>query len=290
MVEPSGRRRALDRWFDRMAERVARLPRRAGLAATIAILAASGGYGAVRGGHTDTVIDFLRDVRDMAANAVGFNIAAVALTGQHHLNREEILATAGVTGRASLLFFDVADARARLKTNPWIAEATVQKLLPDRLVISISERAPFALWQKEGRVGVVADDGTVLEPYVAAPYTRLPLVVGTGAELRAAEFLRQLAGFPELRNNVRAAVLVAERRWNLWLTNGVDVRLPEFDLDKALAQLAALDRGGKLSSRDITIIDLRLPDRVTVQLSDAAAQARDEAAKKKQQKSKGGNA
>jgi cell division protein FtsQ len=290
MVEPSGRRRALDRWFDRMAERVSRLPRRAGLAATIAILAASGGYGAVRGGHTDTVIDFLRDVRDMAANAVGFNIAAVALTGQHHLNREEILATAGVTGRASLLFFDVADARARLKTNPWIAEATVQKLLPDRLVISISERAPFALWQKEGRVGVVADDGTVLEPYVAAPYTRLPLVVGTGAELRAAEFLRQLAGFPELRNNVRAAVLVAERRWNLWLTNGVDVRLPEFDLDKALAQLAALDRGGKLSSRDITIIDLRLPDRVTVQLSDAAAQARDEAAKKKQQKSKGGNA
>jgi cell division protein FtsQ len=45
-----------------------------------------------------------------------------------------------------------------------------------------------------------------------------------------------------------------------------------------------------LSSRDITIIDLRLPDRVTVQLSDVAAQARDEAAKKKQQKSKGGNA
>ena len=65
----------------------------------------------------------------MAANAVGFNIAAVALTGQKHLSREEILATAGVTGRASLLFFDVADARARLLTNPWIAEATVQKLL-----------------------------------------------------------------------------------------------------------------------------------------------------------------
>jgi cell division protein FtsQ len=290
MIEPPGRRRAIDRWFDRMAERISRVPRRAGLAATILILAMSGGYGAVRGGHTDKVFDFLRDVRDMAANTAGFNIAAVALSGQHHLNREEILATAGVTGRASLLFFDVADARARLKTNPWIAEATVQKLLPDRLVISITERAPFARWQKEGRIGVIADDGTVLEPYVAAPYMKLPLVVGTGAELRAAEFLRLLARFPGLRDNVRAAVLVAERRWNLWLANGVDVRLPEFDLDKALAQLADLDRGGKLSSRDITTIDLRLPDRVTVQLSEAAAQARDEAVKKKLQKLKGGNA
>ncbi len=287
---PLSRREAIDRWFDRVAERVARLPRRAGLAASVAIIAMSAGYGAVRGGHVDTVLDFLRDVRDMAANVVGFNISQVALSGQHHLNREEILATAGVTGRASLLFFDVADARARLKTNPWIAEATVQKLLPDRLVISITEREPFALWQKAGRVGVIAGDGTVLEPYVAAPYAGLPLVVGTGAELRAKEFLALLDRFPELRGHMRAAVLVAERRWNLWLANGIDVRLPEFEVDKALDQLAALERSAKLSSRDITVVDFRLSDRVTVQLSDTAAQARDEAAKKKQQKTKGGNA
>jgi cell division protein FtsQ len=43
----------------------------------------------------------------------------------------------------------------------------------------------------------------------------------------------------------------------------------------------------KLSDRDITVIDLRLPDRVTVRLSDDAFQAREEAVKKKQQKPKG---
>jgi cell division protein FtsQ len=145
------------------------------------------------------------------------------------------------------------------------------------------------LWQKAGRVGVIAGDGTVLEPYVARPYSDLPLVVGSGAELRAKQFLALLDRFPELRADVRASVLVADRRWNLWLRNGIDVRLPEFDVEKALDQLAALERNAKLSSRDITVIDLRLSDRVTVQLSDTAAQARDEAAKKKQ-KSKGSNA
>jgi cell division protein FtsQ len=114
-------------------------------------------------------------------------------------------------------------------------------------------------------------------------------VVGSGAELRAKQFLALLDRFPELRADVRASVLVADRRWNLWLRNGIDVRLPEFDVEKALDQLAALERNAKLSSRDITVIDLRLSDRVTVQLSDTAAQARDEAAKKKQ-KSKGSNA
>jgi cell division protein FtsQ len=289
-AEPAGWRRRFGRWLDRVADRVAQLPRHAGVAAAILIIAASAGYGAVRGDQAGKIVDLLKDVRDMGANAAGFNIAAVALTGQKHLSREEILATAGVTGRASLLFFDVADARARLLTNPWIAEATVQKLLPDRLVITVSEREAFALWQKAGRVGVIAGDGTVLEPYVLRRYANLPFVVGVGAETRAKEFLAMLDRRPELRANVRASVLVAERRWNLRLKNGVDVRLPEFEVERALDQLVALERDSKLSTRDIAVIDLRLADRITVRLSDGAVQAREEAAKKKLQKPKGGNA
>jgi cell division protein FtsQ len=289
LLEPSGRWRRFARTLDRVADRISRLPQHAGATAAILLIAASAGYGAVRGGQASKIVDLLKDVRDGGANAAGFNIAAVAVAGEKHLSREEILATAGVTGRASLLFFDVADARARLLTNPWIAEATVQKLLPDRLVISISEREAFALWQKAGRVGVIAGDGTVLEPYVLRRYAGLPLVVGVGAETRARDFLAMLDRRPELRANVRASVLVAERRWNLRLKNGVDVRLPEFDVEHALDQFAALERETKLSSRDITAVDLRLPDRITVRLSDSAFQAREEA-KKKQQKPKGGNA
>jgi cell division protein FtsQ len=89
---------------------------------------------------------------------------------------------------------------------------------------------------------------------------------------------------------LRASVMVAERRWNLRLTNGIDVRLPESDVRGALDRLMALDRDKKLLSRDITMIDLRLPDRVTVRLSDTAAAARDEALKANAKPKKGGNA
>src|SRR5258708_9556551 len=258
VLESAGGWRRFARCLDRVANRLARLPRHAGLIATILIIAASAGYGAVLSGQADKIVDLFKDVRDTAANAAGFSIAAVAVTGERHLSREEILSAAGVTARTSLLFFDVPHARARLLTNPWIAEATGQKLLPDRLAISISERAAFALWQKAGRVGVIASDGTVLEPYVLRRYADLPLFVGIGAETRAREFLAMLDRRPELRPNVRACRLVADRRWNLRLKNGVDVRLPEFDVEEALDQLAALERDAKLSNRDITAIDLRL--------------------------------
>jgi cell division protein FtsQ len=115
-------------------------------------------------------------------------------------------------------------------------------------------------------------------------------VVGRGAEMKAKEFLALLDRYPEIRDAVRASVFVAERRWNLRLKNGIDVRLPEAEVERALGTLIALDRDHKLLSRDITAVDLRLGDRVTVRLSEAAAQARDEAFKDKKSRRKGSDA
>jgi len=280
----------LARRLNTQADRLARLrpPRGAGVVASALIIFGSIGFGIVRGDHTLQVVEALQDLRDSAANAAGFNITGVALTGNRHMSREEIFATAGVTGHSSLLFLDVADARARLKTNPWIADATVQKLYPDRLQIAITERVAFALWQKDGRIGVIADDGTVLEPYLSRRFVSLPLFVGAGAATRAKDFKALIERYPDIRDQLRAAVLVSERRWNLRLKSGIDVELPEDGIAQALDRLVALDRDKKLLSRDITLVDLRLPDRVTVRQSDAAAAAREEALKPK--KKKGGAA
>jgi cell division protein FtsQ len=299
--EPSAarvrRRASRFTWFDgyrrsgaRWGARVAQLPRGAGGAASMLLIAAALGYGAVQGQHVAAVTDWLKDARNVAANSLGFRIAAISLAGEKEVSREEVLTTAGVTGRASLLFLDADAARARLMANPWIADAAVLKLYPDRLQITITERVAFALWQKDGRLNVIAADGTVLEPFVEDRYLGLPLVVGAGAERQAKDFLAIIDRYPDIRSSLRASILVAERRWNLRLANGIDVRLPETNVEDALDRLVALDRDKKLLSRDITMVDLRLPDRVTVRLSDAAAQARDDALKANTKKKKGGDA
>jgi cell division protein FtsQ len=260
-----------------------------GLASVLIILAGLL-YGVFHGGYLPTLVGWFKDGRDMAANAVGFRIAAVAIVGHKHLSREEILAIAGIGGRTSLLFLDAAETRARLKSNPWVGDATVQKLFPDRLAVTVTERAAFALWQTDGQINVIADDGTVLESFLSRAVLTLPFVVGAGAATRAKEFLALLDRHPDLRETVRASVLIGERRWNLRLKNGVNVRLPEAGVARALDQLAALDREKNLLARDISLVDLRLPDRVTLRLSESVAQAREEALKAKRSKPKGGSA
>lgn len=276
--------------FERLQPIVLALPRGTGVAATIALIGGSIAYGAVRGDHVPQAIAQFREARDAFANAAGFNIADVLLDGQKEIAREQILSLAGVTGTASLLFLDVDAARERLKSNPWIAEATILKLYPDRLHIKVVERTPFALWQKDGRISVVARDGTVVQPYADETNAKLPLVVGSGADKQAHEFLTLLARYPSIRDQVRASILVADRRWNLKLNNGLDIRLPETGIADAFETLLTLDRDKKLLSRDIASIDLRLPDRVTVRLSDEAAQAREDVLKERKTKKKGGDA
>jgi len=266
------------------------VPRGVGAAATALLLIGSLAYGAARGGHVDALTQQLRGLRDVAANAAGFRIAAVALGGQKEISREEILATAGVSGTSSLLFLDAEAARARLKSNPWIAEATILKLYPNRLHISITERQAFALWQLDGKVAVIAADGTIVQSFVDQRFANLPLVVGRGADRKAGEILAIADRYPAIRDAARAFVLVGERRWNLRMKSGVDVRLPESDPARAFETLVALDRDQKILSRDILAIDLRLPDRVTVRLSEQAAAARTEAFKDKKIRRKGDDA
>src|SRR5437588_6798342 len=254
-----------------------RVPRYAGLAACLTFLLGVTAYGVIKGDHIGAIRSAIKDTADAAANAAGMRIATVSLSGQRQVSREEIFAAAGVTDHSSLLFLDVTAARARLEAIPWIAEATVRKLYPDRLQITITEREAFALWQRQGKVSVIAADGTVLAAAIEPRLAALSFVVGNGAAARARSFLAVLDQYPAIRDQVRASVLVAERRWNLKLKNGVDVRLPENEIERALDTLAGLDRNKRLLTRDILAVDLRLPDRVIVRLSDEAGQAREDA-------------
>lgn len=266
------------------------LPNRAGVVATVLLLLGSAGFGIVRGGHLEEFTSALSDTRNAIANSAGFRITTVAISGRKQLTQDEVLAIGGVNGRSSLFFLDAAAVRDKLKANSWIADATVLKLYPGQLQIDIVERSAFALWQQDGRLSVIADDGAVLEPYLSRRFISLPLVVGKGAETHAKDFLALLARYPQVRSVTKAAIFVGERRWNLRLKDGLDIRLPENDVGNALASLSRLDKQDRLFSRDIVAIDMRLPDRLTVQLSDDAAKAREELFKDKKSKKKAGDA
>jgi cell division protein FtsQ len=249
-------------------------PRGLGLAFVIAVTLSAAVFGVVRGGEYAAFVASQGSVGDFLARSLGFGISIVTISGQAELSEQEILADAGISPKNSLLFLDVAEARARLEAIPLIKQASVRKLYPDHLVIDLVERAPYALWQKDGQVNIVAADGAVIDQMRDQRFASLPFVVGEGANERLPEFTALMATAGELGPKIRAGVLVADRRWNLKMTSGVDVMLPEVNPQAALATLIRLQRESRVLDRDVISLDLRVEGRMYARLTEEAAAAR----------------
>jgi len=243
------------------------------IALTLLVLAGAAGYGAVRGGQLEASVARHGGLGDVAARALGLGVDIVTVSGATHMSEPRILAIAGISAKASLPFFDVAAARERLEADPLVKQASVRKLYPNQIVIDIVERAPFAVWQKDGELKAVAADGAPIDDVSDGRYAGLPFVVGEGANERAREFASLLDAMEELRTRVEAGVLIGGRRWNLRLKNGIDVKLPETDAEGAIARLLKLERDQRILERDVLAVDFRAPDRVFVRLTQEAASA-----------------
>jgi cell division protein FtsQ len=85
------------------------------------------------------------------------------------------------------------------------------------------------------------------------------LLAGEAAPEHLAELLLLLQDARPIRERVRTAVYVGQRRWNLTLDDGLTIKLPADDAGAALQRLLALDKSDRLLSRDLSVVDLRLP-------------------------------
>jgi cell division protein FtsQ len=248
----------MPRRLRRVAEKMERQRSRPiGQIAALGFLAATILYGLVVGGQIGRVGDWMLVV-------IGFGIEDVKITGDKETSDIAVLEQLDLAG--SLIFFNVADAQKKLGTLPWVEHVTVRKFYPSTLAIEIAERKPFALWQHDGEVLVMDKNGVGIVPLDDSRFAKLPFMVGGGANETAKPFLADLLTQPDIASQMHDAVLVANRRWDLHLDNGVTVKLPEKGVKQALAQLVKLNTESRLIDRDVVVIDLRLPDRVTVRL------------------------
>ncbi|GEQ98583.1 hypothetical protein JCM17844_22200 [Iodidimonas gelatinilytica] len=179
--------------------------------------------------------------------------------------------------------------KARVEAISWVKSAEVERQLPDRILIRLTERTPFALWQKDRVLSLVDDTGEILTHEDLARWRHLPLIVGAGAPEAAQAMLHVLDTTPDLASQVDALVRVGARRWDVKMANNILVRLPAdgpengpesglgeevraegepaWDCAKAWAFFAALEKQHRLMTRDIALVDLRLAERLVVRLT-----------------------
>ncbi|WP_374441558.1 cell division protein FtsQ/DivIB [Stella sp.] len=231
-------------------------------AALLAVAAVATGWAAWQGGWATRQAQEAMG-RFVAATAdAGLAVEEILVEGRLHTPRESILAAVDAHRGTPLLSIDPNTVKERLEGLPWIRAAAVERQLPGTLFIRLVERRPMAVWQRRGQLVLIDEQGRELGDEGIEYFPRLPFIVGEDAHRVAADLVAMLAAEPSLRGRVVSAVRVGGRRWNLQLDNGIEIRLPEARAAEAWTEVAAMDRAHRLLSRQITIVDLRDPDRI----------------------------
>lgn len=272
----AGLSRYFGRHFERHFERLAALARRFGKIAAILVITLWIGAWLWLSGSIHRGADWARhSLYDMSAQA-GFAVQDVLVEGREYTDPDVLRALVNIERGDPVFMFKPRAAKELIERISWVREAHVQRRLPGTIYIGLIERVPLALWQHEGKIRVIDAEGAVLTSRDGDPefsrFQDLLIVVGEDAPSHTAQITALLAAEPDVQARTEAAVRISGRRWDLTMKNGLTVKMPRHDPGLALRRLAAAHEQDGLLDKDLTMIDLREPDRIVVQTAPGAVQ------------------
>jgi cell division protein FtsQ len=87
---------------------------------------------------------------------------SIQAAGLSQVSRADFLPIFGEDIGKNIFFIHLSDRRKELEQIPWIKSATVMRLLPDRIRVSVVERTPIAFVREGQQIGLVDGDGVLL--------------------------------------------------------------------------------------------------------------------------------
>ena len=221
------------------------------------------------GGFTPYVASgFDRFTKQKLVN-MGFVVKYVDIVGEGRVREDKVREMLGVRAGDYLFDMDIKNAQERIQSLSWVDTAVVRRLWPNRVVVHINERRPYALWQNNQKIRVIDNAGSVILTADAREFSDLPFVVGVGAAENAQNIWDMLETHPDVLARTEAVVFVGERRWDIVLKDGMRILLPEKNPAAALQRFDTYNREHDLLGLDLKRIDMRVKGRLTLRPNNA---------------------
>lgn len=203
-----------------------------------------------------------------------FTVRMLRIEGASEQLQSDIQETVAVDLPLSQFQLDLPGMRAQLLSLDPVLDAEVRVVAGGTLLMRVTERTPAVVWQNGGKTEILDATGhRIAAVGDLAAAGGLPLIAGEGAEAAVPEALALVDAAAPIADRMVGLARVGLRRWDVVLTRGQRIALPEeapqVALDRALGMQAAHD----VLARDVTLLDLRIPDRPALRLAPAARSA-----------------
>ena len=200
-----------------------------------------------------------------------FMVGLLRIEGAGPELQDDIQEALPVSLPVSQFALDLGALRDALRDLDAVADAEVRIKSGGVLLLKVTEREPVVAWLSSDGVEVLDAEGRRVGAVDdLAQAGALPLIAGEGAEARVAEALRLVEAAQPVADRLVGLTRVGSRRWDVVLTRGQRILLPEAAPAAALDRSLALHAAEQILDRDVRVVDLRLPGRTVLRLSPVA--------------------
>jgi cell division protein FtsQ len=223
--------------------------------------------------NRQALLDGAHEIRREIEDRPEFRVNLLGIDGASPAATQDIRTALSLDLPVSSFDLDLEDLRARVESLPAIASADLRIQSGGYLAVRVEERVPVLIWQtRDGAVLIDADGHFVAGLNERALDGPLPAIAGDAAHLVVEEALALHAAAAPLGERLQGLVRMGERRWDVVLTDDRRILLPEIDAVNALDRVLAVHDVTDILNRDILRVDLRNPDRLSVQLTPEAVE------------------
>lgn len=193
-----------------------------------------------------------------------FPITDVQIFGIHHISHAELQNLILPLIKKGFFAVDLSEIKDRITQLSWTNHVVVQRVWPDKLIISLSEKNAIALWNDES---LLSDSGEIFTPSTETYPKNLPKLTGlTGEQLKLMRYYTKINTlFSPLHFTVTNLALSPLQSWEVTLSNGIKLNAGNKDI------LTRLSHFVKVYSKiigaregDVEYIDLRYPNGMAV--------------------------
>ena len=213
------------------------------------------------------------DIRQQIETRPEFMVKLLAVEGASQSTEENIREIFPYEFPASSFDLELDEVQKLIADLPAVADASVRIRQGGVLVAEVTERKPVALWRNREGLGVVDIEGVVVHRVVnRSEHAALPVVAGEGADKHLPQALDILRAAGPLGARVKGLVRMGERRWDVVLDRGQRILLPEEEPVRALERVIVLNQVQDMLERDLAAVDMRLAERPTIRMTEAAVE------------------
>jgi cell division protein FtsQ len=197
-------------------------------------------------------------------NYLGLELENIYVTGHSNVDKVAISEIIKPYYKKSIFAVDIISLKNEMEKLEWVHNVAIQRAIPSTLHIQIIEQKPMAIWQNNAQLFLVDVDGRIITAKDIHKYSNLPILVGDGALLNYKNLAECLAIDGNLSENISALIRVSERRWNVRFKQNIEIKLPEHGFKNAWHYVIGLNKRKMLFDNNITVLDLRIQDRVFI--------------------------